>query len=97
MYTDLKVLFEWRRAIDTKNIVWEPPKEYFELNRQFKVVELIETAYVKPGDIVFLLETDYNEDAINDQNNWLLFSKAPDRAGDSNSDYLYWCEVQPYE
>lgn len=89
MYTDIGALFEWRRAIDTGNKVWQPPKEYIKLDKQFIVVKLTQSANVCEGDIVVLSEVDPNNNNVT----WLFF-KFP---YGSDGEYLYWCEVQPYE
>lgn len=85
----MEVLFEWRRAIDTGNKIWQPPKEYIKLGKKFQVVKLIEKSHVLEGAVVILgeVEPDDNNDT------WLLF-KLPSGL---DGEYLYWCEVQPYE
>ena len=92
MFTNIDTLFEWQFAIDTKDKTWKPPKEYLQIGSKFKIVNLVEEGYLKKGTIVYLAEDSYSQNI----KQWLLFTTDIDK-GAGNSDYLYWCEVKPYE
>lgn len=90
LYTDINILFEWQRAIDTEDRAWEPPKEYFQIGSKFKIVNLVEEGYLEKGTIVYLAEDNHPQNI----KQWTLFTTDLGKEA-GNSDYLYWCEVKP--
>lgn len=81
----IEELFEWQKAIDTKDTSFVPTNYTQLVGKSFIVKQLVEPADVLIGDII-TLETDQSESSG-------MFSfKTP-----LGNESLFWCEVKEYD